>query len=99
LVVEAVIDKDSGLVPGMFVEAHIKTGDVTRPIVPKDAVAKRGKTWRAFVIKKGEVEERIVQLGPEPAPGQVSIAQGLAKGEKIVAKVTNEVVDGRAVQE
>jgi RND family efflux transporter MFP subunit len=99
LIVEAVIDKDSGLVPGMFVEAHIKTGDVTRAIAPKDAVVKRGKTWRAFVVKKGEVEERIVQLGPEPAPGQVSISQGLAKGEKIVAKVTDEVVDGRAVQE
>jgi membrane fusion protein (multidrug efflux system) len=99
LIVEAVIDKDSGLVPGMFVEAHIKVGEVTRAIVPKEAVVKRGKTWRAFVVKKGELEERIVQLGPEPAPGQVSVAQGLVKGEKVVAKVTNDVVDGRAVQE
>ncbi len=99
LIVEAVIDKGSELVPGMFVEAHIKVGEVTRAIVPKDAVAKRGKTWRAFVVKKGVLEERIVQLGAAPAPGQVSIAQGLAKGEKVVAKVTNDVVDGRAVVE
>ena len=100
LVVEGVVDKDSPLVPGMFVEARIKVGEVTRPIVPKDAVVKRGKTWRAFVVRKsGEVEERIVQLGSTPAEGQVSIAQGLAKGEKIVAKVPNDLVDGRLVQE
>jgi membrane fusion protein, multidrug efflux system len=99
LIVEAVIDKDSGLVPGMFVEAHLKIGEVNRAIVPKDAVVKRGKTWRAFVIKKGEVEERVVQLGPDPSEGQRSIKQGLTKGEKVVAKVTNEVVDGRTVQE
>jgi membrane fusion protein (multidrug efflux system) len=99
LIVEAVVDKDSPLVPGMFVEAHIKIGEVTRAIVPKDAVVKRGKTWRAFVIEKGEAKERIVQLGPTPAEGQVSISQGVAKGEKVVAKVTNELVDGRAVQE
>lgn len=99
LIVEAVVDKDSGLVPGMFVEAHIKVGEITRPVVPKDAVAKRGKTWRAFVVKKNQVEERIVQLGPAPSEGQVSIAQGLAKGEKVVAKVSKELVDGRAVVE
>ncbi|HEY5947614.1 MAG TPA: efflux RND transporter periplasmic adaptor subunit [Kofleriaceae bacterium] len=99
LIVEAVVDKGSELVPGMFVEAHIKVGEVPRAVVPKEAVVKRGKTWRAFVIKKGEVEERIVQVGPEPAPGQVSISQGLAKGEKVVAKVTDDVVDGRSVVE
>jgi RND family efflux transporter MFP subunit len=99
LIVEAVVDGGSDLVPGMFVEAHIKVGEVTRAIVPKDAVARRGKTWRAFVLKKGEAEERIVQLGPEPGPGLVSIAQGLTKGEKVITKITNDVVDGRAVVE
>jgi membrane fusion protein (multidrug efflux system) len=99
LIVEGVVDKGSELVPGMFVEAHIKVGEVTRPVVPSTAVVKRGKTWRAFVIKKGEVEERIVQLGASPGGGQVSIAQGLAKGEKVVAKVTDDVVDGRLVTE
>ena len=99
LIVEAVVDKDSGFVPGMFVEAHLKIGEVTRPIVPKDAVIKRGKTWRAFVIKKGEVEERLVQLGPVPEEGKVSIKDGLVKGEKIVAKVPAELADGRAVVE
>jgi membrane fusion protein (multidrug efflux system) len=99
LIVEGVVDKGSELVPGMFVEARLKIGEVTRPIVPQTAVVKRGKTWRAYVIKKGEAEERVVQLGSSPAEGQVSITQGLAKGDKIVSKVTDEIVDGRAVVE
>jgi membrane fusion protein, multidrug efflux system len=99
LIIEATVDKGSDLVPGMFVEAHIKVGEVTRPVIPADAVAKRGKTWRAFVIKNGEVEERLVQLGPPPAAGQVSIAQGVVKGEKVVGKVTEQLVDGTKVVE
>jgi membrane fusion protein (multidrug efflux system) len=117
MIFEAVIDKDSGLVPGMFVEAHVKIGDVCpgehcpeRPVVPVDAVAMRRKSQRAFVIKKGEVEERIVQLGPEPEPGKVSILDGLAPGDKVVTGLSakddkifinksDELADGRTVQE
>lgn len=99
LIVEATIDKNSDLVPGMFVEAHIKVGEVVRPVVPAEAVAKRGKTWHAFVIKNGEAEERLVQLGPPPGPGQVSIVQGIAKGEKVVGKVTDQLADGTKVLE
>jgi membrane fusion protein (multidrug efflux system) len=99
LIVEAVVDKGSNLVPGMFVEARIKVGEVQRVIAPQGAVVKRGKTWRAFVVKKGEVREEIVQLGPSPGEGLVSIAQGVVKGDKLVTKVTDELVDGRAVVE
>jgi hypothetical protein len=83
----------------MFVEAHITIGTTPRPVVPADAVAKRGKTWHAFVIKNGEVEERLVQLGATPGPGQVSIVQGVVKGDKLVSKVTEQIVDGAKVVE
>jgi membrane fusion protein, multidrug efflux system len=113
LIVEAVVDKSPGdtgsaapmttpnpeLVPGMFVEAHVVIGKVTRPVLPTDAVARRGKTYHAFVEHKGELEERLVQLGPTPGPGQVSIEQGIAKGDKVVAKVTPQIVDGLKVVE
>jgi membrane fusion protein (multidrug efflux system) len=100
LIVEATVDKGSDLVPGMFIEAHLRIGETQRPVLPADAVVKRGKTWHAFVIKKdGEVEERLVQLGPPPGPGQVSIVQGLAKGEKVVSKPTEQIVDGAKVVE
>lgn len=99
LIVEATLDKGTDLVPGMFAEAHIQVGQTTRPVLPATAVAKRGKTWHAFVIKNGEVEERLVQLGAQPAEGQVSIVQGVAKGEKVVAKVDDKIVDGIKVTE
>jgi RND family efflux transporter MFP subunit len=100
LIVEATLDKGSELVPGMFAEAHIQIGETSRPVLPKDAVAKRGKTWHAFVVtKNGELEERLVQLGPPPGKDQVSIIQGVAKGEKVVAKVDDKIVDGLRVVE
>jgi len=99
LIVEATLDKGSDLVPGMFAEARVTTGSTPRPVVPATAVVKRGKTWHAFAVVNGEAQDRIVQVGPTPGPGQVSIVQGVAKGEKVVAKVTDQVVDGLRVAE
>jgi membrane fusion protein (multidrug efflux system) len=55
--------------------------------------------WRAFVVVKGELEERIVQLGPAPDKDRVSIAQGIKAGEKVVEKVDDKIVDGLRVVE
>lgn len=99
LIVEATIDKGTDLVPGMFAEAHVVIGQTPHVILPAEAVVQRGKQWHAFVIKNGEVEERLVQIGPVPGPGQVSILQGITKGEKIVAKVTDQITDGAKVTE
>ncbi|MBA2538535.1 MAG: efflux RND transporter periplasmic adaptor subunit [Deltaproteobacteria bacterium] len=55
--------------------------------------------WRAYVVVKGELEERIVQLGPEPEAGKVSIEQGVKPGEKVVAVLDDKIVDGLRVVE
>jgi len=99
LIVEATLEKGADLVPGMFAEAKVTIGQQPRPVLPEAAVVKRGKTWHAFVVIKGEVQDRVVQLGSKPAPGQVSIVQGVSKGDKVVAKVTDQVVDGVRVVE
>lgn len=99
LIVEATLDPGSGLVPGMFAEAHLTTGQVALPVVPKDAVVKRGKVWHAFVVVKGEVKDHIVQLAPSGSPDTIAIVQGVKKGDKVVAKVTDQVVDGLRVAE
>ena len=52
-------------------------------VIPKTAVVRKDKTWRAFVDKNGVAEERIVQLGNPPSDGQVSVLQGIDKGEKV----------------
>jgi RND family efflux transporter MFP subunit len=100
LIVEATLDPQTDLVPGMFAEAHVAIGQTPRPVVPAEAVVLRGKLWHAFVaVKGGELQDRIVQVGASPAPGQVSILQGVAKGDKVVAKVTDQITDGLRVVE
>ena len=100
LIVEATLDKGSDLVPGMFAEAHVVIGQTTHVVLPKGAVAKRGKTWHAFVVGKDrEVEDRLVQLGTPPGPDQVTIIQGVEKGEQVIAQVTDLIVDGTKVVE
>lgn len=99
LMVEATLDKGADLVPGMFAEARVTVGQVPRPVLPETAVVKRGKTWHVFAVVKGEAQDRIVQLGARPSPGLVSIVQGVEKGDKVVAKVTDQVVDGVRVAE
>ena len=99
LIVEATLDPQSDLVPGMFAEAHVIVGQTARPVIPADAVVKRAKLWHAYVAVKGELQDRIVQIGPAPGPGQVSILQGLNKGDKVVAKITDQITDGLRVVE
>ena len=99
LIVEATIDTGSDLVPGMFAEAHVRIGEATHPVIPAASVVKRGKVWHAFVAVKGELEDHIVQLGEPPAAGQVTVLQGVGKGDKVVAKITDQIVDGLKVTE
>lgn len=99
LIAEATLDGGTELVPGMFAEARVAVGQTTRVVVPAAAVIRRDKAWHVFVVRNGVSEERIVQVGPAPGPQEVSIAQGVVKGEKIVAAVSDQVVDGAKVAE
>jgi membrane fusion protein, multidrug efflux system len=96
---EAAVDPGSPLVPGMFVEARVVIGQTQRPVVPENAIVRRGKSWRAFVINdKGAVEERVIQRGADPRAGFVSIAAGVKKGEKLVAPIDEKILDGVSVR-
>jgi len=92
LIVEATLDPQSDLVPGMFAEANVIIGETVRPVVPRDAVVRLGKIWHAFIIVKGELQDRIVQVqtDPPPAPGQVAILHGddVTKGAQIVVQLS-----------
>jgi membrane fusion protein, multidrug efflux system len=97
LVVEATLDPQKDLVPGMFAEAHVVIGQRPRPVVPRTAIVKRGKLSHVYVAVKGELQDRIVQLGSEPSPGKLAILQGVAKGERVVTQVTDQITDGLRV--
>jgi len=99
LIVEAQLDKGSDLVPGMFAEAHVVIGEAPHVVLPQTAVVKRGKQWHAFVVKNGQAQDSIVQLGTPPAAGQVTVMQGVVKGDKVIAQVTDAIGDGTKVTE
>lgn len=84
------------LVPGMFAEAQVEIGKVKRPMVPQDAVDKRGKLLHVFVAAKGEVQDRIVQVAASDEPGTVSIVKGIEVGEQVVRKARGnpQIIDG-----
>jgi membrane fusion protein (multidrug efflux system) len=98
LIVEATLAPGSELVPGMFAEASVQVGQTPRPVLPTEAVVKRGRTWHVFVAVNGEVQDRVVQTGPAGADGQVAIVRGLLKGERVVRNVTDQVVDGVRIE-
>jgi membrane fusion protein (multidrug efflux system) len=99
LVVEATFDKGTQLLPGMFAEAHVVTGESSHIVIPKTAVVRRDKTWRLFVAKDGAAEERIVQLGNAPSDDKVTVLQGLNAGEKVIANIDPKLTDGSKVTE
>lgn len=87
------------LVPGMFAEAQVEIAKVKRPVVPDDAVDKRGKLSHVFVASKGEVQDRIVQVAAADEPGMVSIVKGVDVGEVVVRKAKGNpaIIDGLRV--
>jgi membrane fusion protein (multidrug efflux system) len=100
LVVEAVVDNKGGkLRPGMFAVAHLKVGEQPLPVVPAAAVRQDSEMARVYVVHEGRLEEHLVQLGrPLADSGEVPILSGIKKGERVVAKITDEVRDGLKVE-
>lgn len=95
----AASDRDATLTPGMFAEARVTVGHTPRVALPVTAVVRRDKTWRAFIVRDGVIEERVVQVGPSPGADLVSISQGIVVGENVVTAISAQVVDGAKVTE
>jgi membrane fusion protein (multidrug efflux system) len=97
LTVEAELAPGSALQPGMFVEAHLELARPLMAVVPRSALVRRGSTWRLFVVVKGHLEERVVQLGPELAGDKVALLRGASPGDKVAATIGERVIDGARV--
>jgi membrane fusion protein (multidrug efflux system) len=97
LVFEAVApNADSRLKPGMFATAWLAAGTESTVVVPQTALWKSGETVRAFVIKNGHLEERVVHVARELG-GLAAIKAGIAAGERIVRDASKQLKDGLAV--
>lgn len=97
LVVEAVVDNHEGaLLPGMFVSAHLSTGQARLPVIPKKAILTGPTSPSVFVIDGDRVRQRVVQTAA-PLGDDVAIADGVKKGDRVVLSPSSSLSDGALI--
>jgi len=98
IVVEAIVPNDDGaLLPGMFVDVSLHTGERPRPVVPKSAIFLTEQEKSLYVVIDHHLELRIVNLGVEVGDS-VSLEEGAKAGEVVVLDPTPSLSDGAEVE-
>ena len=99
LTVEAIAPNPDGrLKPGLFAAASIQQPQgAPALLVPANAVETVSGTSRVYVVKDGEIEERIVTTG-QTAAGKVEVTSGLAQGEIVALDPKGRLTDGMPVR-
>jgi len=97
LVVEAIVDNHDGvLLPGMFVTAHLPTGESVVPVIPRHSIVPLDANQSVFVVVDGRLQQRVVQVGATLGDA-VAILDGLHKGDRIVTD-PSQTTDGQLVE-
>ena len=86
-------NQDGRLKPGLFAEARLITGDEKAVAVPAAALRIEGTRRKLFIIRKDQLEERLVEIG-ETREDWIEIRQGLADGESVVLNPNESAADG-----
>jgi RND family efflux transporter MFP subunit len=98
LVTEAVVNNDDkSLRAGMFANVSLLTGTQTLPSVPLAAVFVRQEKKRVYVVANGQLQERVLQFGPE-INGRLSIEYGVKTGEKVAVGNLSNLLNGESVE-
>jgi multidrug efflux pump subunit AcrA (membrane-fusion protein) len=100
LTVEAEIENSSGVLkPGQFATVRILQSRAQPAVlVPSRAVRTESGVSRVFVIKDGQAQERLVQLGQ--AEGDlVEIKVGVAADENVATSNVEQLSDGMAIRQ
>jgi multidrug efflux system membrane fusion protein len=82
---------------GSFGRATFSTRIRSVVAIPEDAVLARGQVKTVYVVEAGHARARLVSLG-SARNGQVEVLSGLSAGERIVAPVPAQIVDGAPVE-
>jgi RND family efflux transporter MFP subunit len=98
IVVEAVVPNADGLLlPGMFVNVNLHTGEQPMPVVPKAAIFTTGEEQSLYVVEQKHLALRIVQLGVQ-AGDDIAVEAGVAVGELVVVNPSPSMSDGAPVE-
>ena len=88
------------IIGGQFAHGTIESGTaVTAVVIPQAALINRsGSNASVFVIDGNKLAKRNVVLGPlDAATGAVSIATGIAAGDRVLLNPTTDTRDGSTV--
>jgi len=97
LLVEATVpNPQQKLRPGMFAVVHVILPKAPATVVPEASLRMDGQLARLFVADKGQLQERIVELGTRDAQ-LVEIRRGVQSGESVVSPFSVEAKDGAQV--
>ena len=91
------LPRTANLRSGLFGRARFAAAGQQVVTVPESAVLARGQVKTVYVIRDGHARARLVTLG-STRDGLVEVLSGLAAGEKIVAPVPPQIVDGSPVE-
>jgi len=95
LIAEAIVpNPERLLLPGMFADVALTVGSQRLPSVAASAVTELDEQSRVFVVESGQLQERVVALGPK-VDGRVSIVRGVKDGEQVVVSDTKGLSNGR----
>ena len=96
LVEASVPNADRKLLPGMFASVDLSIGTRPLPALPKSAVFAQNGKQNAYVVKDGQLVQRVLQTAEE-FNGQIPILKGVEVGEQVVREYKPELSNGQAV--
>lgn len=89
---------DFPLPNGHFIKVEIPVGTREAVLVPRDAVRQTGQLTGLFVVdSESKARFRLVKIVPYDS-GRFEVLSGIESGEKILAELDHEIVDGIPVE-
>lgn len=97
VVVEASVkNPENKLLPGMFADIELKTGEEQLPSVPESATFFENGKLNVLVVSDGILVQRVIQ--PSPKVGdRIPVHRGVTLGEKVVATYDAKLSNGQRV--
>lgn len=96
LVEARVANPDGKLLPGMFADLEVVTGEEELPSVPAAAVFRSNEKPSVYVVKDGVLEQRILQV-VATVGDRVAARHGIQPGEQVVIGDLSALENGQRV--